>query len=261
MRRLCTLLLSFVFLLSVVHVENAQPLDDSSFDPSVILPDASEASPADAVPQTNDPSLNRVEEPPSLVGQPKWMTLDILRKPNNGPKDHTHPDTSAHEGRAFQKPTKPRGPTPTKRPRDVVELYVERKDMLARKYRNKAGSDLYFTSGQRSARKQAHAIWSNLRLYGIGYVIRLYRSGPAIREIVHAYKVNGGSRGSVSAMTRVIESQVRRGVFISNHMRWRAVDVRSRGWHRARLGVLRQVAQSMGARVSVEPNHFHVDLL
>jgi len=130
---------------------------------------------------------------------------------------------------------------------------------LCIRYRYLAGRDLYITNGYRTARKQAIAIGSNLRRYGPRYVISLYRSKSAIKEIVQAYKSNRRSR-PIGAMTRVIENQVSRGIFISNHMRWRAVDVRSRGWHRARLSVLRQVAQSMGARVLVEANHYHVDL-
>jgi hypothetical protein len=258
-RRLSTLLLSLAFLLSVVHLDNAQPLDNSSSDHKL---DAGEASPVPVVPQNNNPSLNRLDRPASLAGEPKWMTSNIIPKPKHEPKDQSPPHVSAHDGQVAPcKPTNSRQPNPTRPTRDVVALFADRKHTLIIRYRRSAGRDLYITDGHRTERQQAIAIRKNLRLYGTRHVIVLYRSSPAIREIVQAYRLNRRSGRSISAMTRVIEKQVSQGIFISNHMRWRAVDVRSRGWHRARLSVLQQVAQSMGARVSVEPNHYHVDLL
>lgn len=255
-RRLSTFLLSLVFLLSVVPLDNAQPLNDPSSEPNL---NAGEAYTAPVATQNNNTNLTKLDRAPSLAGEPLWMTSNIVLKPKQGPKGQNQPQATADAGRvAPSKPTKPPAPKPT---RNAMTLFAERKRMLRSRYRHLVGRDLYITSGQRTERRQAIAIRSNLRRYGTRHVIALYRSSSAIKEIVRAYRLNRRSGKSISAMTAVIQKQVSCGIFISNHMRWRAVDVRSRGWHQARLSVLRQVAQSMGARVSVEPNHYHVDLL
>lgn len=132
---------------------------------------------------------------------------------------------------------------------------------LMQAYYDHAGYRLIITSGYRTPAGQARAIYSNLRLYGVRYVLSLYRRKAAIREIVNAYRGRRQRpRRALVAMTRVIEAQVKRGVFISKHMLGRAFDVRSGGHNGARLPVLREVAQELGGTVMVEQNHYHVEL-
>jgi hypothetical protein len=133
--------------------------------------------------------------------------------------------------------------------------------ILNSRYHLRTGRDLMFTSGYRTPYRQARAIHRNLRAYGSSYVLSIYRRGAAIREIVAAYTRNRRRpEKAVTMMTRVIEAQVRRGIYVSGHMRGLAFDVRSKGRHGANLSALRAVAQSMGARVLVEKNHYHVEL-
>lgn len=128
-------------------------------------------------------------------------------------------------------------------------------------YYEYTGRRLPITSEYRTPYLQARAIHRNLRAYGTPYVLRLYRRRAAIREIVSVYNRNRKRPGrAIGLMTRVIQAQVRRGVYISAHMRGLAIDVRSRGRHGAKLSALRAVARSMGARVLVERNHYHVEL-
>lgn len=130
-----------------------------------------------------------------------------------------------------------------------------------RLYRFRAGRGLQITDFRRTPVQQARAIRNNVASFGVAYVIAEYRRKPAIREIVAAYRANRRRpQRVIREMTRVIEDQIGRGVFISNHLLGLAVDFRSRGRYGARLSVLRQVARSMGARVVVTKNHYHVDL-
>lgn len=123
------------------------------------------------------------------------------------------------------------------------------------------GRKLVITSKGRTPRQQAKAMHTNFKTYGVRYVIGTYRRKTAVGEIAAAFKANRRRpRKAVREMEKVILAQVRRGVFISNHLRGLALDVRSKGRNGARLAVLRQIARSMGGRVLVEKDHFHVEL-
>lgn len=128
-------------------------------------------------------------------------------------------------------------------------------------YYRLTGKWLEISSGYRTPLLQARAMHRNLRAYGISYVLGVYHRGAAIREIVAVYRRNRRRpQGAISLMTRVIEAQLRRGVYVSDHLRGQAIDVRSRGPRGANLSALREVARSMRARVLVEKNHYHVEL-
>lgn len=132
--------------------------------------------------------------------------------------------------------------------------------MLSARYNERTGQRLHVTSAYRTPERQARAIDRNLRTFGRAYVLTIYRRSQAIREIVSAHNRNRRRKGqAVMAMTRVIEAQIRRGVYISRHMLGRAFDIRSKGPNGAKLSVLQEVAQSMGGRVLVEKNHYHVE--
>lgn len=137
----------------------------------------------------------------------------------------------------------------------------KRRQRLTTEYYNHAGRRLVITSGYRTPAGQAQAIYKNIKKYGVASVLKVYRNKAAIREIVAAYKPRRlRPRWAIAAMTRVIEAQTQRGVFVSRHLLGRAFDVRSRGCNGARLSVLREVAQGMGGRVLVEQNHYHVEM-
>lgn len=128
-------------------------------------------------------------------------------------------------------------------------------------YHDMTGQWLLIRSLFRTPADQSAAIYGLLRLYGVGYVINLYRQKAAIREIVNAFILNRRRpHRALMAMTRVIEAQVERGVIISRHMLGRAFDVRSRGPNRAKLSALMKVVQKKGGRVLVERNCYHVDI-
>ena len=53
-----------------------------------------------------------------------------------------------------------------------------------------------------------------------------------------------------------IRSQVNAGVYVSRHLLGRAVDVRRRGTN---LAALNDSVRSINGRLSIEPDHYHVD--
>ncbi len=259
-RRLSTLLTSLAFLLSAFHLEYAQPPDNFS-DQSATTLTADDVSPVHVVPDNTDTIPNKLNRPASLAGEPTWMTSDIVHKPR--PEKPRANQVSAQNGKGLP-PNKPKGSRESTRKtlrRDAIALFEKRQRMFINRFRRYAGYEPQIIDGHRTAREEAKVIRSELRRYGIPYVIDKYGSGPAIREIVQAHTENRRRGRSIPEMTRVIENQVRMGIFISPHLQWRAIDVRSRGKRRARLSTVRQVARSMGARVSVGANYYHIDLV
>ncbi|MBV8855464.1 MAG: hypothetical protein JOZ02_00750 [Acidobacteria bacterium] len=134
--------------------------------------------------------------------------------------------------------------------------------IMKRKYILRTHRPFVITSFGRGPARQARAIRRNLQAYGTRYVLRQYRGSMLIREILLAYKANSrNSRQAEKQMAAVIRNQIARGQYVSQHLRGQAVDVRSHGRGAARLSVLRQVAHEVGAQVSVERDHYHVNLV
>ena len=93
--------------------------------------------------------------------------------------------------------------------------------------------------------------------HGTGYVRDLYANKTAVDQILSAYRDHRGNRSeAVDAMTRTITDQVNRGVYISDHLRSRALDISTA----ANLGVLRELVGALGGSVLNEGDHYHVEL-
>jgi uncharacterized protein YcbK (DUF882 family) len=127
---------------------------------------------------------------------------------------------------------------------------------LTQLYFEISGGFLYITSGYRSPERQASAMCHNLIAYGIPYVIGTYGGRQAVVEIVEAFRRNPGDREKATrAMTKVIQAQMIRGVYISDHLLGKAFDIRLSS---AKLSALREVVRGMGGRLGVERDHYHV---
>jgi hypothetical protein len=134
--------------------------------------------------------------------------------------------------------------------------------MMKGEYTKRTGLPLIITDFNRTAPEQARMVRKIIRKRGIAYVLDLYRHSPAIREIVNVYLANRRRpQKALARMTITIQNQIAQGIYVSEHLRGRAVDIRSRGRNGARLSVLRAVAHKVGAKVSVEPDHVHVRLV
>jgi hypothetical protein len=141
-------------------------------------------------------------------------------------------------------------------------LASRRLRILKREYARRTGRQLVITSFGRTPEAQARAIRHNLNAYGVRYVLSVYRGSAAIRQIVRTYKANRGHQPQAQReMARVIKAQVANGTYISDHMRGRAVDIRSRGREGARLTVLQNIAHEIGGSVFREIDHYHYKLV
>lgn len=134
---------------------------------------------------------------------------------------------------------------------------------IAHEFHRRTGRGFVITSGTRTSREQAAAMYDKLRLGQ--RLTGLYQDYDAAAEIQTAYRANQRrSRTTcITAMARVIEGQVRRGCYISRHLRASAVDVRSRDMSRRERRIFEQVVASF-PNVSLltegTPPHFHLQL-
>ena len=105
---------------------------------------------------------------------------------------------------------------------------IGRMNRIGAAFRQATGRALHVTSGTRNANGQANAMYNNLRKNQTAS----YDNKAAFNEIKQAYD-NGVGAGHNSAqikrdMTRVIQSQIDRGIFISCHLAGCAADIRTR---------------------------------
>jgi peptidoglycan hydrolase-like protein with peptidoglycan-binding domain len=129
---------------------------------------------------------------------------------------------------------------------------------LANTYFALTSKNLVVTSGYRPPFRQAPAIYDNLILKGTAVVRGTYKNKRLIDEIIAAFQANRSNEANAkAAMQKVIENQVKRGAFISNHLLSNAIDLRTRTTIKAKL---QQTLNQVGGRLVDEGNHYHVEL-
>ncbi|MBS1795829.1 MAG: peptidoglycan-binding protein [Acidobacteria bacterium] len=139
----------------------------------------------------------------------------------------------------------------------MTDALRPRLEELADRYHRQTGGSLQITSGYRPPARQAAAMYDLIEAHGTGYVRNLYADKTAVDQILAAYRNNNASRAdAVAAMTRTIGDQVGHGVYISDHLRSRALDVATDANFRALSGIVRE----MGGSILNEGNHFHIEL-
>jgi hypothetical protein len=132
---------------------------------------------------------------------------------------------------------------------------------IADDFHRRTGRGIVITSGTRSSREQADAMFDKLRLGQ--RLTSLYLDFDAASEIQSAYRSHQrrGRGPSVTAMARVIDAQMRRGCFISRHLHASAADVRSRDMSRRQRRAFEQAVAGV-PQVSLlaegTPPHFHL---
>lgn len=131
-------------------------------------------------------------------------------------------------------------------------------------YSRRTNTHLHVTSGTRTARSQAEAMY--VKLNG-GDSLAVYANQAAVTEIRTAYRNGTAARRSrdqtISDMEAVITSQIGRGVFISGHLRAGAVDLRSRDMSQSQQTSLREAVTTVGNVIMIyerTPPHFHLQI-
>jgi hypothetical protein len=107
------------------------------------------------------------------------------------------------------------------------------------------------TSGFRTPEEQAKAL--KAKRDGKDNLVALY--GDNAKEILAV-------PNEVGAMTAAINAMIKRGIYMSPHMRGNALDIRSKSWSRDQLAQVEKAVTELGAKPLEEkiPPHLHVTL-
>jgi hypothetical protein len=122
---------------------------------------------------------------------------------------------------------------------------------IADKYYFITKKPIYVTSATRSSRSQAVAMKGLLHRHGEKYVRKLYRNKPAVGEVISAHRKAG-----VDGMTRAIDGQIARGVYISNHLRSGSLDLS----RKTNESAIKSAVRTVDGRVFFEKDHYHIDV-
>lgn len=147
-----------------------------------------------------------------------------------------------------------------------MPLHVETKVAeIANGAFNLDGHPLVVTSGTRTPEAQAEAMLTKVALGE--NILRLYRDKTSVSSALHAYRQARHEglpfAGGVSAMAGVIQAQMDKGVFISNHLHAGAVDIRIRDLSpHEKMDLYAVAQQTPGVRIHPEdvPPHLHMDI-
>lgn len=109
------------------------------------------------------------------------------------------------------------------------------------------------TSGQRSAAQQASAMLAKLAKGDtLQDLLDLYADDSQVQAL-YALGTDAG------AWTATIQSYADRGRPISDHLKAKAVDIRTRDLSSAQVQELQKAAQALGAETVLESDHLHLE--
>lgn len=147
----------------------------------------------------------------------------------------------------------------------LSEAVQEKLTAIASVYRKRTGKPFVVTSGTRVPARQAELIFDKLARGED--LSRLYKDKSAVAELKRVFdaaRADGKDKdGVVSLLTDAIRAQMKRGIFVSAHLRAGAADVRSSTMGAAERRTFLEATRDVGG-VSVinesSPPHFHLQL-
>ncbi len=139
---------------------------------------------------------------------------------------------------------------------EVIEAPVEE---MGRDFHARSGRRMVVTSGYRSPREQASAMYDD---FAEGEVGKKYKANlqPYVREVLAVFNENrtGAQAQVVELMRAVVERQVAGGVYLSRHMTGYAIDLRVNDLAEEARNHLDAAARALGAAPLTENDHRHV---
>ena len=132
---------------------------------------------------------------------------------------------------------------------------------IADEYYSLTKKKIVVTSGARTAKSQAEAMYGKL---SGGDSLTIYKNQVAAKEIKKAYDDGSAAKKPkneiISDIEKIIDSQIKKGVYISKHLKKGAVDIRSRDMSSDEKIKFKRVAKGIAVVVILEttPPHFHL---
>lgn len=140
----------------------------------------------------------------------------------------------------------------------------EKLSSVADKFHKKTGKTFVVTSGTRDPDNQALLIY--VKLEAGEDLLKLYKDKSAVMELVRVYESSREEKKSksstVSRIATTIRAQMKRGIYISAHLRAGAADVRSSNMSPEEKRTFAELARDAGLSVMLEatPPHFHLQM-
>jgi hypothetical protein len=142
---------------------------------------------------------------------------------------------------------------------------AEKLNLVAEKFMKKTGRTFVVTSGTRDPVTQAELIYD--KLSAGDDIMKLYKDKAAVAELITIYNAGQSAKRSratvVASIAAAIRAQIKKGVFISAHLKAGAADVRSTTMSPAdKRAFVDAVREAGGFDVMFEstPPHFHLQL-
>jgi len=141
----------------------------------------------------------------------------------------------------------------------------EKLNAIAKTYEKRTGRTFVVTSGTRDADSQAEAVYD--KLAEGDDILKLYRDKAAAHELKRIYEslraANKPRNVIIAVMGGAIRGQMKRGIFISAHLKAGAADVRNSTMSQAERRAFLDATRGVGGMRLIEesvPPHFHLQL-
>lgn len=144
----------------------------------------------------------------------------------------------------------------------VLDTDIEKKvKKIADKYYKLTKKDIVVTSGTRTSSSQASAMYGKV---SGGDKLTVYKDQTTAKKVLNAYDA-GTKKGKtkkeiIADIKDEIDEQMKKGNFISKHLKKGAVDVRSRDMSESDKTSFKKAAAGIATTVILEttPPHFHL---
>lgn len=144
----------------------------------------------------------------------------------------------------------------------ILDADIEKKvKKIADKYYNLSKKDIVVTSGTRSSSSQASAMYGKT---SGGDKLSVYKDKTSAKEILNTYDAGVKAKKTkaeiIADIKDDIDEQIKKGKYISRHLKKGAVDVRSRDMSESDKTNFKSAASGIASSVILEttPPHFHL---
>lgn len=132
---------------------------------------------------------------------------------------------------------------------------------VADKFYKETNKKITVTSGTRTAQSQAAAMYGKL---AGGDQLTVYSNQSAAKKIKKAYDDGVVAKKSkadiITEMKKVIDDQIKNGIYLSKHLKKGAIDVRSKDMSSDEKEKFKKAAKGIATTIILEttPPHFHL---
>lgn len=132
---------------------------------------------------------------------------------------------------------------------------------IADAYHKATSKDIVITSAKRTAASQASALYTRFSKGGnVNDYVRQTEAKAVKKAYDDAVKVKKGKAAIISAMEQELNSQIKKGKFLSSHLSSKALDVRSKNMSASEKKAFLKSCKAVASKCLIEgtPQHFHL---